>query len=136
MSENREASDRAIVADLRRASGRYPGDVRLAALIRRSAICLSNDSGPMHIAVALGRAVVSVFGPTDPVWAGPYHRGGAVVQVSPPCSPCYLRQLSRCTHDHACMHEVSAQAVIARAENILGKRGGNATTPKTQAVRR
>ena len=44
----------------------------LAALIRRATICVTNDSGPMHLAVALDRPVVSVFGPTDPVWAGPY----------------------------------------------------------------
>jgi ADP-heptose:LPS heptosyltransferase len=108
----------------------------LAALIRRSVICLSNDSGPMHLAVALGRPAVSVFGPTDPVWAGPYRRDGAVVRVDLPCSPCYLRQLSRCTHEHACMRDVSAQSVIARAENILGKRGGSAIAPKAQAGRR
>src|SRR5207302_6915500 len=44
----------------------------LAALIRRAAVCVTNDSGSMHLAVALGRPVVSVFGPTDPVWIGPY----------------------------------------------------------------
>ena len=44
----------------------------LAALIRRATIAVTNDSGPMHLAVALDRPVVSVFGPTDPVWAGPY----------------------------------------------------------------
>jgi ADP-heptose:LPS heptosyltransferase len=50
----------------------------LAALIRRSTICLTNDSGPMHLAVALARPVVSVFGPTDAVWIGPYRRHDAV----------------------------------------------------------
>ena len=38
----------------------------LAALIRRSAICVTNDFGPMHLAVALGRPVVSIFGPIEP----------------------------------------------------------------------
>lgn len=91
----------------------------LAALIRRSTICVTNDSGPMHLAVALERPVVSIFGPTDPVWIGPYHRADAVLQAPLPCSPCYLRQLSRCTHAHACMREVSAPAVIARVESML-----------------
>ena len=108
----------------------------LAALIRRSAICLSNDSGPMHLAVALDRPVVSVFGPTDPVWAGPYRRDGSVVRVNLPCSPCYLRQLSRCTHDHACMSSVAADAVIARAESVIGKRTKSSSAPRVQAGRR
>ncbi len=91
----------------------------LAALIRRGTICVSNDSGPMHMAVALERPVVAVFGPTDPVWAGPYRRDNAVVRADLACSPCYLRLLSRCTHDHACMKAVSVNDVIARAEKII-----------------
>jgi heptosyltransferase-1 len=91
----------------------------LAALIRRSAISITNDSGPMHLAVALDRPVVSVFGPTDPVWIGPYRRGNAVLQADLECSPCYLRKLKHCHHDHACMRGVSAPAVIERAEQIL-----------------
>jgi len=92
----------------------------LAALIRRSTICLTNDSGPMHLAVALDRPVVSVFGPTDPIWIGPYGRPHAVLQAKLSCSPCYLRSLSRCPHDHACMREVSAAVVIDRMETELG----------------
>jgi 3-deoxy-D-manno-octulosonic-acid transferase/heptosyltransferase-1 len=99
----------------------------LAALIRRSAISVTNDSGPMHLAVALDRPVVSVFGPTDPIWIGPYGRDNAVLRSGEPCSPCFLRQLSRCRHDHACMHNVSAAALVERAESILlaqGESGG------------
>ncbi len=91
----------------------------LAALIRRSAISITNNSGPMHLAVALDRPVVSVFGPTDPLWIGPYGRSDAVLQAGMPCSPCFLRQLSRCPNDHTCMHNVSASAVIERAGEIL-----------------
>jgi heptosyltransferase I len=94
----------------------------LAALISRAAICVTNDSGPMHLAVALGRPVVSVFGPTDPVWAGPYRREGSVVRAGLDCSPCYLRELRRCPHNHDCMTKVSAAAVITRAENVLNER--------------
>jgi heptosyltransferase-1 len=91
----------------------------LAALIERSTICLTNDSGPMHLAVALARPVVSIFGPTDPIWIGPYGRPHAVLQAKLPCSPCYLRALSRCAHDHACMQQVSAGTVIERMEREL-----------------
>jgi lipopolysaccharide heptosyltransferase I len=91
----------------------------LAALIRGSAICVTNDSGSMHLTVALDRPVVSVFGPTDPLWIGPYGRPAAVVRADVPCSPCYLRKLSRCPHDHACMRQVGADRVIERVEQAL-----------------
>ena len=95
----------------------------LAALIRRSTLCVTNDSGPMHLAVALKRPVVSIFGPTDEIWIGPYGRSNAVVRARLPCAPCYLRVLSRCQHGHACMLNVSAQSVIERAEAILAMQG-------------
>jgi ADP-heptose:LPS heptosyltransferase len=95
--------------------------LELAALIRRSTICVTNDSGPMHFAVALERPVVSIFGPTDPVWAGPYKRSGAVLRAELPCSPCYLRDLRQCMHGHACMANVTAAAVIERVGAIVAK---------------
>jgi lipopolysaccharide heptosyltransferase I len=91
----------------------------LAALIRRAALNITNDSGPMHLAVALNRPVISIFGPTDPVWIGPYGRPHAVLHADLPCSPCYLRQLKDCRHEHACMQSVSPLAVIGRAESVL-----------------
>jgi heptosyltransferase-1 len=91
----------------------------LAALMGRAAVCVSNDSGTMHLAVALGRPVVSVFGPTDPVWIGPYGRPDAVVRAELPCAPCYLRTVRRCPNDHACMTAVTAAMVIERLERTL-----------------
>jgi len=105
----------------------------LAALIRRSTISVTNDSGPMHLAVALDRPVVSIFGPTDPIWIGPYGRADAVLQAKLACSPCFLRQLSRCRYDHACMHNVSASAVIERAEAILRKRASAGSAGRVEA---
>jgi lipopolysaccharide heptosyltransferase I len=90
----------------------------LAALVRRASICVTNDSGSMHLAVALGRPVVSVFGPTDPIWIGPYGRPEAVVRAELPCAPCYLRQVRRCPNGHACMTQVSAAMVIDRVERM------------------
>jgi lipopolysaccharide heptosyltransferase I len=119
------ARERAVCAEV---AALAPGVVNLggattlsevAALIRRATICLTNDSGPMHLAVALDRPVVSVFGSTDPIWIGPYRREGAVLRAPLPCAPCYLRELRDCTHDHACMKAVSAAAVIARMEHML-----------------
>jgi heptosyltransferase-1 len=101
----------------------------LAALIRRATICVTNDSGPMHLAVALDRPVASIFGPTDPVWAGPYRRPNAVLRAELPCSPCYLRELSRCTHGHACMANVTAPAVIERVATIVARLPQVKSTP-------
>ncbi len=99
----------------------------LAALIGRAEVCVTNDSGSMHLAVALERPVVSVFGPTDPVWVGPYGRPHAVVRVALPCSPCYLRRLQACSHGHACMKEVTGKMVITCLEKVLaGERQASA----------
>jgi heptosyltransferase I len=93
----------------------------LAALISRAAICVTNDSGPMHLAVALNRPVVSIFGPTDSIWVGPYGRPDAVLSARLDCSPCYLRRISRCPHGHACMRNVSAESVVGRIEALLAR---------------
>lgn len=95
----------------------------LAALICRAALAVTNDSGPMHLTVALGRPVVSIFGPTDPVWIGPYGRPHAVVQAAVPCAPCYLKKLRCCPHEHVCMQQVTADAVFERVERILAEAG-------------
>jgi lipopolysaccharide heptosyltransferase I len=94
----------------------------LAALVARAAVCVTNDSGSMHLSVALNRPVVSIFGPTDPLWIGPYGRPHAVVHADVPCAPCYLRALSRCPYGHRCMNEVTATQVIERIELVLTDR--------------
>lgn len=91
----------------------------LAALLRRAEMCVTNDSGSMHLAVALNRPVVSIFGPTDPLWIGPYRRPESVVRAELPCAPCYFRQLRDCPHQHACMNQVTSGMVIERIEQIL-----------------
>jgi heptosyltransferase I len=98
----------------------------LAALIRRAVVCVTNDSGSMHLTVALGRPVVSVFGPTDPLWIGPYGRPQAVVRAEVSCAPCYLRSLHRCPHGHRCMNEVTGASVIERVEQTLAAVGAAA----------
>ena len=101
----------------------------LAALIRRSAFVVTNDSAPLHLATALGRPVVAMFGPTNPVWFGPYRRPGALVRAGVACSPCNLRDLARCPHDHACMRDIKPERVIAAIEAQLAAADRPARTP-------
>jgi heptosyltransferase I len=91
----------------------------LASIIKRAAVCVTNDSGSMHLAVAFARPVVSVFGPTNPVQIGPYRRPEAVVRADLPCSPCNFRRLAQCPHNHACMRRVTAASVIQRVEAAM-----------------
>ena len=91
----------------------------LAALIRRAEVAVTNDSGSMHVAASLGKPMVSVFGPTNPVHIGPYERPDSVVRVDLPCSPCNYRRLSQCPFDHACMKQVTSEMVVERARKIL-----------------
>jgi lipopolysaccharide heptosyltransferase I len=99
-------------------SGRTtPAD--LAALIRRAEVAVTNDSGSMHVAASVGKPMVSVFGPTNPVHIGPYERPDSVVRVDLPCSPCNYRRLSQCPFDHACMKQVTSAMVVERVRKIL-----------------
>ncbi len=100
----------------------------LAALIRRAEVAVTNDSGSMHVAASLGKPMVSVFGPTNPVHIGPYERPDSVVRVDLPCSPCNYRRLRQCPFDHACMKQVTSEMVVERARKIL-------TTAKSQPKR-
>jgi lipopolysaccharide heptosyltransferase I len=111
-----------------RIAGQCPGACDLAgrtnlaeftALVGRAAICVTNDSGSMHLAAALNRPVVSAFGPTSPLRTGPYRRPEAVVRAGVECSPCYLRKLSSCRHDHQCMTLLTSDMLIDRIRHLL-----------------
>jgi len=91
----------------------------LIALIDASSILISNESGPMHVAVALGRPVAGVVGPTNPRRNGPFSANSRIVRHPLPCSPCYLKKLSQCRHEHACMRGVEAAEVIEAVEALL-----------------
>jgi heptosyltransferase-1 len=63
----------------------------LIALIKRSRLLVSGDTGPLHIASALGVPVVGIYGPTDPARNGPWNPHDSACTIHYECSPCYLR---------------------------------------------
>ncbi|MCE9581400.1 MAG: lipopolysaccharide heptosyltransferase II [Planctomycetes bacterium] len=86
---------------------------RLAALIARCAVFVTNDTGPMHVAAAVGTPVVAIFGPTDPRTTRPFGGKHTVVQHKVECSPCLLRE---CPIDHPCMRDLPVEKVWAACE--------------------
>jgi ADP-heptose:LPS heptosyltransferase len=95
---------------------------QLVALLEGAAVVIANDSGPMHIAAALGRPLVTVFGPTNPVRTGPWNRMDTVARLAIACSPCYSR---RCAHT-SCMTWLTPEHVLERVARQLESVGGDA----------
>lgn len=80
----------------------------LMAVIKRCAVLVTNDTGPMHIASAVGVPVVAIFGPTDWRTTSPYGDGHALLRHPVDCAPCLLRE---CPIDHRCMVGVTVDQV-------------------------
>jgi heptosyltransferase-2 len=99
-------------------------DLRNGILAMAAAsVAISNDSGLMHIAAAIGTPTMGIFGPTSPYLWAPLNGLAATVQTAtpPPCEPC---QRTICTmNDHACMRTIPASAVVAIAQQILRDTG-------------
>ncbi len=88
---------------------------QVLGLISQAALFISNDSGPMHLANALGVPVVGIFGPTDPEVTGPFEQPSRFVKKEVPCWPCAYR---KCPYDHRCMMTISAEDVFRAAEEV------------------
>lgn len=84
----------------------------LAALLERAALLVTNDTGAMHVADAVGTPIVALFGPTDPVATPPFRDGHALLREPVDCAPCLLR---RCPIDHRCMTRLDPGRVLAAA---------------------
>lgn len=96
----------------------FAGQTSLSGFIEYAANCslfLTNDSGAMHIASALGIPTVTVFGATDDTATGPTGPLARVIREQVECSPCLLRE---CPIDHRCMTAVTADRVAATAAEL------------------
>jgi heptosyltransferase-2 len=92
----------------------------LMALLKLCRVLLTNDSGPMHLAAALGRPVVVPFGSTSPELTGPLSAGAMAHQVlrrHVPCAPCFRRV---CPIDLRCLKGIAAERAVAAVLEILG----------------
>jgi lipopolysaccharide heptosyltransferase II len=87
----------------------------LAAVLTRAAVLVCTDTGPMHIASAMGCPVVALFGPTAPWRTGPYGAGHRVIRSASFCSPCYKKS---CQENH-CMREITVDQVTAAVREVL-----------------
>lgn len=90
----------------------------LIALLERSAVALGPDSGPMHIAAAVGCRVVSLWGSTSPARSAPWGSQDLIVQGHADCVPCYKRN---CPIGQLCMQSISAADVLARVEQAVAR---------------
>lgn len=87
----------------------------LMEVMRRAAVVISNDSGPMHIAAGFGVPVIAVFGPTSPDRTGPYGTGHVVIRSTVPCAPCFRRDCG----DLKCMRAIRPDEVLRAALSVV-----------------
>ncbi len=89
---------------------------QMMALLAHCQLVVTNDSGPMHLAAALGLPLVAVFGSTDERGTGPLSLHARVIKQPVECSPCGLRE---CPIDFRCMNRVTAESVFEAAQKVL-----------------
>ena len=95
----------------------------LVEWMRHIQLLVTNDTGPMHIAAAMNRPIVAIFGPTNPGRTGPYRQPDAVMQASLACVPC-MKQRCALREKLACLHAITVNAVF---DQCLVRLNGNPT---------
>jgi lipopolysaccharide heptosyltransferase II len=107
---------------------------QVAALIEKCDMLVCNDSGLMHVAVAVGTPVVAIYGPTDLARTAPRGEGHIVIRHELPCSPCFRlegdEQIHRCTH-HDCLMTIAPEEVIHAVE-VRGRETGKGKREKAK----
>jgi heptosyltransferase-2 len=92
----------------------------LAALIAQLTVLVSADSGPAHVAAAVGVPAVTLFGPTDPRLTAPRGPRQRALWHPPSCAPCFL---ARCPIDHRCLRAIEVLEVEAAVLDAAGQAG-------------
>jgi heptosyltransferase-2 len=104
---------------------------QLMAVIKRCSLLVTNDTGPMHVASALGVPVVAIFGPTDWRTTSPSGSEHALLRHPVDCAPCMLRE---CPIDHRCMTGVTADEVYQAGIQIVSRRSGLSCDRTPEAI--
>jgi ADP-heptose:LPS heptosyltransferase len=100
------------------------GDLQtLAALLRRARLVMGGDSGPTHLAHALGTPVLMLMGPTDPARHGPSGAPDRALWKDLPCGFCYRRF----DEPRSCLVTIAPERVAQAAEKALGQPAGSDT---------
>lgn len=95
--------------------------IELGSLLQAANLVVTVDSGPMHLAAALGTPVLALFGPTDPTRTGPYGRNARVLWADGlPCRPCFSDRCER--HDFACLRQIYPSRVLDEVLRMLRPR--------------
>lgn len=90
----------------------------LAAAMRRCSLIITNDSGPMHVAISQKVPIVAMYGPSSPKLYGPYTKDATIVTAQPPCLGCASGMKHKCD-DMQCMTRLYVEQVIEAAEKML-----------------
>lgn len=120
--------ERAHVAEVKALMKSIPVDLAgastvglLPALLAKASLLVTNDSGPMHVAAAVGTPVVALFGPTSEVRTGPYGAGHRVLTAPVPCRPCFSRTCGNAI-TLECLHRVTPEQVVETVRAQLAAR--------------
>jgi len=100
---------------------------QITAILGLADLVITNDTGPAHIAAALGRPTLVIFGPTNPLTTRPFSGQAEILRHPPDCAPCMLRD---CPIDHRCMTAITVEEVVGQSRAIL-KRGSFAKTVRS-----
>jgi lipopolysaccharide heptosyltransferase II len=85
--------------------------------VRLCDLMVTNDTGPMHVAAALGKPLVALFGPTEPRRTGPYDQLENVLRIELPCSPC-LKSFCTWKNPNECLNAISPVKVFERVQKL------------------
>jgi heptosyltransferase II len=94
--------------------------LELAALLKRCDVVVSGDTGPMHMATAVGTPVVALFGAADPLRTGPVGDGHVVVTADEPCVPCRSRSCDAASYME-CMQKIEPERVMRELRRFIGR---------------
>jgi len=100
---------------------------QITAVLSLVDLVVTNDTGPAHIAAALGRPTLVIFGPTNPLTTRPFSPVAEILRHPPECAPCMLRD---CPIDHRCMTAITVDEVFERS-HVLLKRSSFAKTVRS-----